>query len=145
MNKKQGILVIFMVVFILVVGGYAVYSTFGNLAALRPNKQAPQEPTEKQEQTSDSADAASQVETIEVTETKLSYRCQPNKTALELLEAVATVKVRKYSFGTQVLAINGVEQENDRFWLYKIDDDEATVAADLYTCSDKEEIKWELR
>lgn len=133
MNRKNIFLLILMLAFLIVVGGYSLYRTFITFNQFRSIASPTAEPqAEQQEETA--------------RRTTITYGCKPEKTALELLQETASnVQIRQYSFGTQVLAINGVEQGSGKFWLYKVGGKEATVAADLYTCQDKEEIKWELR
>lgn len=138
MSKKKVFLFILLISFLVVVGGYAVYSTLGNLGAfglIRSAVRAPEE--QKSEEATKEA---------EVTQTKISYQCEEGKTALDRLQSTASdVKIRQFSFGSQVIAVNKVEQGRGKFWLYTVDGKDATVAADLYTCQDDEKIKWELR
>lgn len=122
-----------MLVFLIVVGGYSLYRTFITFNQFRSSASPTAKTQEEQQE-----------ETAKTT--PITYKCKSEKTALELLQETASdVRIREYSFGTQVLSINGAEQGNGKFWLYKVGGKEATVAADLYTCYDNEEIKWELR
>jgi hypothetical protein len=79
--------------------------------------------------------------------TNLTYNCEPGKTAFDLLEEISTTRpeTKDFSFGKQILSINGIEQGNDKYWLYLVDEKEATVSADNYTCQADELIKWELK
>jgi hypothetical protein len=81
-------------------------------------------------------------------ENQIGYQCEAGKSAFEvLLDKVgdANVTVKEFSFGKQVTAINGIEQGDNKFWLYSIDNQEATTSADTYTCQGEEQIVWELK
>lgn len=76
----------------------------------------------------------------------LEYDCKPGETVLETLERNSQeLETKDFSFGTQVVAIDGRVQTDDMYWLYTIDGKEATVSADAYVCQDKVRIRWELR
>jgi len=77
----------------------------------------------------------------------LTYNCEPGKTAFEILEEISTTppETKDFSFGKQILSVNGIEQSDNKYWLYTVADKEATVSADNYTCQDNEQIKWELK
>jgi hypothetical protein len=76
----------------------------------------------------------------------VTYSCQKAKTAFDLL-AINKHKVefKQESFGKLVTSIDGKSQEDGKYWLYSIDDKEATVGADAYTCQGQEKITWELK
>ena len=81
-------------------------------------------------------------------ETQIAYQCEAGKSALEVLfdqVGEANVGIKEFSFGKQVTSINKIEQGNNKFWLYTIDDQEATSSADSYICQGAEKIKWELK
>ncbi|OGE31946.1 hypothetical protein A2631_02375 [Candidatus Daviesbacteria bacterium RIFCSPHIGHO2_01_FULL_44_29] len=75
----------------------------------------------------------------------VEYPCQPGKTAFDLLEESASVDAKDSSFGKMVTGINGVSQDNGKYWLYLVDNKEATIGAQAYNCIGNEQIKWELK
>ena len=81
-------------------------------------------------------------------ENQIAYQCEAGKSALAVLfdqVGKANVGIKEYSFGKQVIAINQIVQGDNKFWLYTIDDKEATASADSYICQGEEKIKWELK
>ncbi len=88
--------------------------------------------------------------TVEMTEKQdnsvVQYRCQPDKTAFELLtENNHQVDFDESSFGKLITSIDGRAQSDGKYWLYSVDDKEATVGAEAYHCQSTEQIKWELK
>jgi len=77
--------------------------------------------------------------------TKVEYECEKDKTAFELLEEKNQIQASESDFGKFVVTINGVEQGEGKYWLYSVDDKEATVSATGYVCQGQEKIKWELK
>ena len=77
--------------------------------------------------------------------TRVSYRCQTGATALEMLLTNYAAKLEETSLGTLVIDIDGVSQKDGKYWLYFVDDKEATIGAQAYICQDKEQIIWELK
>lgn len=76
----------------------------------------------------------------------LNYPCEKGKSAFDLLLLKAqSVKFQDSSFGKMVTAINNTTQGNGKYWLYSINDKEATVGASEYKCTGEENIKWELK
>lgn len=82
---------------------------------------------------------------VPVTGQAFSYECQAGKSAFDVLEEKAEVKFSESSFGKLVTSIDGKSQGEGKYWLYSVDEKEATIGATAYICSGKEEIKWELR
>jgi hypothetical protein len=77
---------------------------------------------------------------------KLSYKCEEGKTAYDLLLSNSyAVKSQDSSMGKFVTSINNKPQGGGKYWLYKINGEEATVGATNYKCVGKEDILWELR
>ena len=76
---------------------------------------------------------------------KVSYQCEAGKSAFDVLDEKNEVEYSESSFGKLVTAINGKSQGEGKYWLYSIDEKEATVGANAYICIGKEEIKWELK
>lgn len=79
-----------------------------------------------------------------VGDTTFSYPCESGKSAFDVLDAKAEVEYSESSFGKLVTAINNTKQGNNKYWLYSVDDKEATVGATEYICQGDEAIKWEL-
>lgn len=88
----------------------------------------------------------SSANTSSVTANSLTYNCEQGKNALELLDLYTdNLEIRDFSFGKQIIAINGVSQGGGKFWLYTIDGREATTSADSYYCQDEEVVEWQLK
>lgn len=73
------------------------------------------------------------------------YECQSGKTAFDVLDEKFKVEFTESSFGKLVTSIDGKSQGDGKYWLYSINDKEATMGATAYTCNGSEEIKWELK
>ena len=87
-----------------------------------------------------------QIHPVPKTITTLSYQCQKGKTAFDLLLVKAqAVKFQDSSYGKMVTTVNNTPQGNGKYWLYSINDKEATVGASEYKCIGEENIKWELK
>lgn len=81
-----------------------------------------------------------------VSSSEVVYKCEVGKTAFDLLiEKFPETKFEEGSFGKFVTSIEGKTQGNGKFWLYSIDEKEATIAASSYNCKDSENITWELK
>ncbi len=77
-------------------------------------------------------------------QTSFSYNCEQGKSVFGVLDEKAEVEYSESSFGKLVTAINNTKQGNNKYWLYSVDDKEATVGATEYICQGDEAIKWEL-
>jgi hypothetical protein len=75
---------------------------------------------------------------------KVSYVGEEGKTALELLKHHTQADTKDTSFGEQVIAINGVGQTANSFWLYYVNGEPAQVGADQYQTNDADTIEWRL-
>lgn len=51
---------------------------------------------------------------------------------------------KEFSFGKQVTGINGINQTDDMFWIYYVNDQQATVGADGYVLQPEDVITWKL-
>lgn len=76
---------------------------------------------------------------------KVEYSCEKGKTAYQLLEEKNQVESSESNLGKYVVAINGVKQAEGKYWLYSVDEKEATVSATSYICQNNEKIIWELK
>lgn len=74
-----------------------------------------------------------------------NYKCEVGKSAFDVLNQKAKVEFSESSFGKLVTSIDGNSQGGGKYWLYSVDEKEATVGATAYICIGKEEIKWELK
>lgn len=80
------------------------------------------------------------------TSKEISYKCEKEKTAFDvLIEKYPDTKFESSSFGKLVTSIDGKMQGNNKYWLYSINNKEATIGASSYICQDQETIKWELK
>lgn len=78
--------------------------------------------------------------------TIFSYDCQKGKTALEvLLLRNDFVETEESDLGAFVTSIGNTPQGNGKYWLYSVDNKEATISASAYVCQDSEKIRWELK
>jgi hypothetical protein len=76
----------------------------------------------------------------------ITYTCLKNETALSALQkGNHQVETKQYSFGKTVISIDGKEQGNNKYWLFAINGQEATVGAEAYKCTGTEKITWELK
>lgn len=72
------------------------------------------------------------------------YRGESGKDAFTLLKENAEVEFEQFDFGVLVRSINGDAATDDRFWLYYVNGDAATVGADSYQTQDGDTILWRL-
>ena len=86
-----------------------------------------------------------QQEAIAPSPVSFSYTCQSGKNVYDVLTETANVESSDSSFGKMVTAINGKEQGGGKFWLYSIDNVEASVSASTYICQGSEQIRWVLK
>lgn len=77
--------------------------------------------------------------------TQMSYQGQAGQTALTLLKKHATVQVKHYSFGDQVIAINGTSGNGPKYWTFYINSKEASVGAGTYVTKSTDKIMWKLQ
>lgn len=76
----------------------------------------------------------------------IAYNCAKNETAYTALtKSGHTAQTKDYSFGKMIVAIDNILPENNKYWLYSINGQEATISADTYHCQNNEQIKWELK
>ena len=77
---------------------------------------------------------------------KYEHTCPAGATVLESLTAnYDGVLTQDTSFGKMVTAVRGTNQGFNKYWLYTVNDQEATISADAYRCVGGEKVKWELK
>lgn len=74
----------------------------------------------------------------------ISYNGKTGFSALEILQKITQVKTKESSLGTQIIAINGLEQTNNKFWTYTVDGKVGNIGAADYQTKDGEIIEWKL-
>lgn len=100
-------------------------------------RQAPNQNDSKQDESTQDE------QTVQTTTlTSISYQGQDGKTAFELLDASHELEVQQSDIGTLVTKIDGVGGESDAFWLYYVNGEPATVAADKYQTKSGDLIEW---
>lgn len=77
--------------------------------------------------------------------TEISYHGKDGQTALALLKNHATVETKKYSFGEMVTSVNGSTGNGSKYWMYYVNDKEATVGAGTYETKSTDTITWRLK
>lgn len=70
---------------------------------------------------------------------------QDGKNVLELLKASHEVETEDSSLGTMVKSIDGLASDNNNFWLYSVNEQSASMAADKYVTKAGDKIKWEYK
>lgn len=89
---------------------------------------------------------ASATSSTSPSQNRFSYTCSPNTNVFESLQKSATsVKYQSSNYGKLVTEINGVSQNNGKYWIYSVNGKEATVGAEAYQCQGNEKIDWELK
>ena len=91
------------------------------------------------------ADQAQTVTNSQHQLTQISYHGHDGVDALTLLKQKAAVQVKHYSFGDQVISINGTSGNGPKYWTFYINNKEATVGAGAYTTKDGDTLTWRLQ
>jgi hypothetical protein len=74
---------------------------------------------------------------------RVSFTAEAGKTVLEQLQAQADVVVQQSEYGPFVESINGVKSGDDnKYWVYYVDGEAATVGAGEYTTEGGETVEW---
>lgn len=130
MSKRTAVSVIATILILAALGGYWFFT----------------QNTPKTPQTTLPVQTPSQEATASGIQTSFLYKCEQGKNAYDrLLETYPSIETEDTSFGKLVTSIAGVTQGNGKYWLYFVNDKEATVGAQAYICQNQEQIKWELR
>ena len=77
--------------------------------------------------------------------TQISYRGQGGQDALTLLKEHAAVQTKHYSFGDEVMAINGIKGTGPKYWTFYINGKEASVGAGSYITKSTDTLTWKLQ
>lgn len=78
------------------------------------------------------------------TGTILSFTAVAGKTVLETLTELAVVETQKSVYGDYVTGINGVSSSAEKFWLFYVNGQPATVGAGEYIAQAGDIIEWRL-
>lgn len=77
--------------------------------------------------------------------TKLTYRGEDGKTALELLKTHANVQTKTSSLGEYVTAINGNDGGGKKYWIFYVNGKESQEGAGAYVTHNGDVIQWRLQ
>ncbi|HEX5447721.1 MAG TPA: DUF4430 domain-containing protein [Candidatus Saccharimonadales bacterium] len=77
--------------------------------------------------------------------TDIKYNGKDGVDALTLLKKHATVQTKHYSFGDQVLAINGSQGNGPKYWIFYANGKEAQVGAGAYVTKNSDKLEWKLQ
>lgn len=77
--------------------------------------------------------------------TDIKYNGQDGQNALVLLKRHATITVKHYSFGDQVVSINGTEGNGPKYWSFYVNGKMAQVGASSYITKSSDKIEWKLQ
>lgn len=77
--------------------------------------------------------------------TQISYQGQAGQNALALLKKHAAVQTKHYSFGDQVIAIDGTKGTGPKYWTFYINGKEASVGASSYVTKNTDTLTWKLQ
>lgn len=72
----------------------------------------------------------------------VTYDGQDGQNALDLLKQIATVQTQDSSMGVFVTSINGIENTNTQYWMFYVNGELASVAADQYQTKSSDKIEW---
>ena len=74
----------------------------------------------------------------------ISYNCDKDKTAFDLLSSSYKIETKDTDFGKMVTSIEGSKPTEKEFWAFYIDSKSSPVGAEQYNCIDQEKIEWKL-
>lgn len=77
--------------------------------------------------------------------TQITYHGQNGVSALALLKKHATIKVKHYSFGDFVTAIDGTAGNGPKYWIFYINGKKAEVGAAVYITKSTNTLSWKLQ
>ncbi len=77
--------------------------------------------------------------------TQISYKGQNGANALDLLKKHASVETKHFSFGDQVISINGTAGNGPKYWTFYLSGKQAQVGAGTYVTKSSDDIMWKLQ
>lgn len=75
----------------------------------------------------------------------ISYKGQNGKTALDLLKSNYKVETQSFTGGEFVKSINGQTPDNNHFWAFYVNGQEATIGASQYVTKDGDTVEWKMK
>ena len=75
----------------------------------------------------------------------ITYNGVEGKTAYDLLREKYQVEADTSSFGVMVKSINGLAATDKEFWLYSVNGQQPSVAADKYQTKTGDKIEWDYK
>lgn len=72
----------------------------------------------------------------------ISYDCEANKTALTVLQEKNDVKTQDSQFGVYVDSINGIQNDNENFWIPYVNGQMSNISPDQYNCQTGDKVEW---
>lgn len=82
--------------------------------------------------------------TVVIETDTVRYPGEEGKNALELLKKHAKVETKTSSLGEYVVSINGNDGSGTKYWLFYVNDKQASMGADAYVSHDSDTIEWRL-
>lgn len=76
---------------------------------------------------------------------RIVYPGVEGKDALTLLKKRAKVEVKHYSFGDQVISINGVKGSGPKYWTFYVNGKTSNVGAGSYVTKKGDKLEWKLQ
>jgi len=74
------------------------------------------------------------------------FDVKQGESVLDLLARTKNIRVKEYSFGKMVMAIDNLENGKDKkYWIYFINDQEAKIGASNYKLKAGERITWKFK
>ena len=77
--------------------------------------------------------------------TEITYRGEQGVDALSLLKRHATVQTKHYSFGDQVVSINGMTGNGPKYWTFYVNGKMSDTGAGAYKTKDGDKLTWRLQ
>lgn len=77
--------------------------------------------------------------------TRIVYNGVNGKDALTLLKQHATVQTKHYSFGDEVISIDGSTGNGPKYWTFYVNGKESNVGAGSYITKTGDKLEWKLQ
>jgi hypothetical protein len=128
MNNNRNLLIAFFFVVLAVIGisGYAIYST-------RPAEVAKNETQQPQPQEPEPEQLA-----------EITISGTAGQTALELLESDHIIDITVSDTGKTISSIDGVEATGNQTWVFYVNGEKSSIAPDDYQTQTGDELTWKL-